>query len=104
MEIKQLISQASKKFDALCEKHLPAKNVLKEKTSEVAKIAFALLVTAFIGFCVISAAPLLFKAALFAAAAVASVAVYKHLTGKENPIADVKKFALDTKAQFEKCI
>lgn len=102
MEIKQLISQVSKKFDALCQKHLPAKDVLREKTVKVAKIALAFVAVAFIGFCVVSAAPLLFKAALFTAAAIASVALYKHFTGSENPFADIKKFVMDAKVQLER--
>jgi hypothetical protein len=104
MEIKQLISDASKKFDALCQKHLPAKDVLKEKTSQVAKIALAFVATAFIAFCVVSAAPLLFKAAVFVAAAIATVALYKHFTGNENPIADVKKFVMETKTKIEQYV
>lgn len=101
MEIKQLINDVRVKFDHFCQNHLPAKDVLKEKTSAVAKIALALVAAAFVGFCVVSAAPLLFKAVLFGIAAIAAVALYKHLTGSDNPFKDVKTFAMDVKTKIE---
>lgn len=85
-KIQNLFAQAKCKVNTFRNDHAAQIKKVEEKTIAVAKVALSLVAIAFTAFCLISAAPLLFKAAVLLCGAAIGYAAYKKITEGKSPV------------------